>query len=760
MIGSSYQIRQVFMNMVKLTKVIMVSTSLALIGCGGSSGEESINSVTATTQEPNTDTPSSSDPAPSSQQYTNILLVISDDQGLDASAQYALSIDLPNTPNLDALANQGLVFENAWSTPACTTTRAALIAGKYGQHSGVTYVPAVLSSEHQVLQSYISEQVPKANYQSAVFGKWHLGGANAQASHPNDLGVDHYAGNLFNLPDYYDWELTVNGQTSNSKLYHTTKITDLTIDWISQQSTPWFAWVAYAAPHTPLHLPPQDLHSRQLSGTADDISAIPREYYLAAIEAIDSELGRLIDSLSSSARENTIIIYVGDNGTSVKVIDTEVYQKSHSKGTLYQGSLAVPLVVSGMGVSRTGERESALVTVTDLFATIAQLAGSPITNVHDSFSFTELLTNSEVQLQHNIFTQFESASTTGFAVRNENFKLIEYTNGAQELFSLENDFSETNNLANDPVYSEQLENLIQYANSITAVNPSETINITNAILTNVSGNCESYIAAYTAQALDVARDITFIGDLSITINNGKCIFATNAIPNHDFNDSGNAFPNNVSEQNDVFEITTNPTMATSPTELSLVTDNAILLNGVKVDLLAAGCFGVGNGKVGCNDLSTPWRYDPMHPANGFRVDSHNAHAQPDGTYHYHGSPFALFADGSSQSSPVIGFAADGFPIFGSYFDDGSLAGNSIIRKATSSYRLKSGVRLNDDGSVAAPGGSYDGAYRDDYEYVAGLGDLDQCNGMTVNGEYGYYITDNYPYVLACFSGEPDQSFDK
>ena len=142
----------------------------------------------------------------------------------------------------------------------------------------------------------------------------------------------------------------------------------------------------------------------------------------------------------------------------------------------------------------------------------------------------------------------------------------------------------------------------------------------------------------------------------------------------------------------------------------------------------------------------------MHVANGFAVDSHNAHAQPDGTYHYHGSPLALFEDNANEDSPVIGFAADGFPIYGTYFDD-----QGEVRSVISSYRLKSGDRPNGAGE---PGGSYDGAFRDDYEYVEGLGDLDACNGMTLNGAYAYYITVSYPYVLSCFSGTPDSSFTK
>lgn len=739
--------------------IILISLVIVLSGCGGSS---STNNPALLPIVPTSSITPSTPVTPSSELFDspNILLIISDDQGLDASAQYFLSTDLPNTPNLTTLANQGLIFENAWATPACTTTRATLITGKYGQRTGVTYVPALLTDEHQILQDFIEQQVPTKNYQSAVFGKWHLGGGNAQASHPNDLGVNHYAGNLANVDDYFDWELTVNGNRSNSKQYHTTHITSLALEWINQQTTPWFVWLAYSAPHSPFHLPPSNLHQRTLSGTDADISAKRRDYYLAAIEAMDTEIGRLIDSLDPSVRNNTLIIFMGDNGTPSRVIDTASYVSNHAKGTLYQGGVAVPMFVSGKGVSRVGEREKALVSATDLYATIAHVAGSSITNIYDSYSFAEVFTNAQAATRSYIFTQFESASNTGLTVRNLNYKLIEYFNGERQLFSLTENGNENDNLVNNISFTEQLDNLIQFSNTITTRLNNEKINITNAIFSNQNSDCASYVAPYTALAKDVARDLIFIGDLTVEVSNGKCIFTTNAIPNHDFNDGGNAFPNNVLEQNHVFKISTSPTKAEAVTELSLRLDTAILLNGVKVDLLAAGCFGIGDGKVGCNDMSTPWRFDPMHPANGFRVDSHNAHAQPDGTYHYHGSPYALFADDNTQSSPVIGFAADGYAIYGAYIEDPVLGGGQGIRKANSSYRLKEGDRINDDGSIAPPGGNYDGTFRDDYEYVKGLGDLDQCNGMIINGQYGYYITDNYPYVLACFTGTPDISFTK
>jgi arylsulfatase A-like enzyme len=264
---------------------LLCITIAILSGCGGSStdSEQSVDDTPIATTPPEDDSTDdgSSDDDTTDDDTTdddttdgdnvllqpNILLIISDDQGLDASAQYKLSNDLPNTPNIDALAEQGVTFDNMWATPACSTTRGTMLTGKYGINSGVTTVPAVLSDEHEVLQQYLKQHTESENYQSAVFGKWHLSGGMGNATHPNDVGIEHYAGNLGNLSNYYDWSLTVNGITEASQEYHSTKITDLTIDWLSQQTTPWFAWVAYSAPHSPFHLPPESLHTRDLADT-------------------------------------------------------------------------------------------------------------------------------------------------------------------------------------------------------------------------------------------------------------------------------------------------------------------------------------------------------------------------------------------------------------------------------------------------------------------------------------------------------------
>ena len=295
------------------------------------------------------------------------------------------------------------------------------------------------------------------------------------------------------------------------------------------------------------------------------------------------------------------------------------------------------------------------------------------------------------------------------------------------------------------------------------------IDITDAIFTARDGSCAAYADMYVSAVADVQRGASFAGSLTITAAAGRCVFETNAIPNHDFNDGGN-FAHNVAAQDASYEMTATPAVANSASPL-ILGDDAIFLNGVKLDLLAAACYDVGREplgreKIGCgqDEIGNPWRYDPMSLLNEFGTDRNNAHTQPDGSYHYHGNPMAMFSSDCEAGavSPVIGFAADGFPIYGSCFDDGG-----AVRKATSSYvfvngggprQTVSGYETPAAGQGAIASANYDGQFRGDYEYAASTGDLDECNGMVVEGQYGYYVTDTYPWVLGCYKGTPDESF--
>ena len=287
------------------------------------------------------------------------------------------------------------------------------------------------------------------------------------------------------------------------------------------------------------------------------------------------------------------------------------------------------------------------------------------------------------------------------------------------------------------------------------------IDIKDAILTVRSGDCSDYVNEYTAAVTDLQRGIDFVEDVAITVTDDACLLTSNNIPNHDFNDATARFANDTGEVAQALSIRRNPSMASLSTELIQGRYDAVFLNGVVLDILSAGCYNPdaanadpsGNVAIGCSS-NNPWLTDPLGTGNRFGTDIHNAHSQASGLYHYHGNPKALFDDNpGSEGSPVIGFAADGFPVYGSYFVDDS----GTVRKATSGYTLKTGSRPGPDSTD--PGGTYDGLYNSDFEFT-NAGDLDECNGMTVNGQYGYYVIDAFPWVIRCFAGTPDDSFNK
>ena len=288
------------------------------------------------------------------------------------------------------------------------------------------------------------------------------------------------------------------------------------------------------------------------------------------------------------------------------------------------------------------------------------------------------------------------------------------------------------------------------------------IDITNNIFSNRTSDCANYIENYASNVRDLTRAIDFEGYVDIEAFEDYCNLSSDNIPNHDFNDSSANFRTDASEKERIFVISRSPQQAAQNTPITGQTWDAVMLNGVVADVKSGGCYNPsepradadGNTEAGCQQ-NAQWRLVPLEYATKFGADIHNAHVQPDGTYHYHGNPNAMFDDNPSGSgSPVIGFAADGFPIYGSYILD-SVTG--AYRKVLSGYTLKEGTRGIQ--TASNPGGEYSGIYEEDWEWTD-AGDLDECNGMSYENQYGYYITDSYPFIINCFKGDVDSSFRK
>lgn len=376
------------------------------------------------------------------QNKPNILLIIADDMGLDATPGYNIGSVKPNMPTLQSLMNSGIKFNNLWSYPVCTPTRGSILTGKYGFRTNVLNVDDPMSTSEISIQKHLDNNA--SGYNHAVIGKWHL---SRNANHPTNMGVNYYSGSLGGgVQSYWNWNLTESGQTSSSTEYTTTKFTDLAIDWIDQQTQPWFLWLAYNAPHTPFHLPPNDLHYQgNLPSDEASINANQLTYYLAMVEAMDTEMGRLINSMSDEEKANTVIIFIGDNGTPNRV--AQEYESSRAKGSVYQGGVNVPMIVSGKNVTRINDTENALINTTDLFATVADIADTGTTEINDSKSFKGLFSSTNTEKRDYIYTEIGyDSGNSDYTIRNATHKYIHFEDGSEALYNLNSNPLEDLNL--------------------------------------------------------------------------------------------------------------------------------------------------------------------------------------------------------------------------------------------------------------------------------------------------------------------------
>ena len=443
-------------------------------------------------------------------QAPNILLVIADDLGLDPVPGYLQGPEKAAMPHLEGLMAQGLTFDNVWADPLCSPTRSTILTGRYGFRTGVLSPgdQSLLPSNELTLHQYLADI--GSGYASSIIGKWHLGGLQPDPSYPNTLGVPYYAGLLSGAVSSYDqWPLTINGSTTPSTTYITTAITDLAIDWITEQTTPWFCWVAYTAPHSPFHLPPLDMHAHDaLPGDQASIDADPLPYFLAMCESVDHEVGRLMTALPPDELANTVVIFIGDNGTEGEVIQAP-YIPAHAKGTLFEGGVHVPLVVAGPGITRAGEREPALVNTTDLFATMVELTGHALPSYEDSRSLLPLFTQAGASVRTCLYTEVDDAQS-GSAVRDDHWKLITFTSGQQRFYDLENDPWESTNLLIGGLNGEEqlafdaLQTSCSVATSATGPVPTPGLAIRydpNTSLVHITGGDRSVMDVLVADAM-------------------------------------------------------------------------------------------------------------------------------------------------------------------------------------------------------------------------------------------------------------------
>jgi len=240
------------------------------------------------------------------------------------------------------------------------------------------------------------------------------------------------------------------------------------------------------------------------------------------------------------------------------------------------------------------------------------------------------------------------------------------------------------------------------------------------------------------------EDANYGTKTTVTISGNKRIMVTNSLPNHDtgaFPTKGN--PNTISAQNKTYTFPVNP-MYTGKAQW--MREPGIALNGIKFEPQTAEVVECETGEN--------YRVEAIQDVINLGLDFNNAHVQPTGAYHYHGTPNSMIAKFDKGEDLVhIGFAHDGFPMY-----------LSKSGKYKPSFKLLDGNREGEDCVYENPkqtidvavGGHHDGTFGSDYEYIENYGDLDECNGITVNGQYMYLVTEEFPYVGRCLMGEVDQ----
>lgn len=239
-------------------------------------------------------------------------------------------------------------------------------------------------------------------------------------------------------------------------------------------------------------------------------------------------------------------------------------------------------------------------------------------------------------------------------------------------------------------------------------------------------------------ALVSAYAVLAANQIEVSDDSQQRCFASNGLPDHEtgtFPNRGN--PNAISEQDINMCITLKPVKSSQPTPVRGAV--GIAVNGVQFRPTTAGYYDPNGRRGHSRDGDRNWSLDIFGAPGNLGLDFNNAHVGRGGLYHYHG-----IADSLTQTSgsSLVGYAGDGFEM------------HYIGENAVSGYQLKNGSRPSNPG----PGGAYDGTYNEDYEFIAGEGRLDQCNGGELDGKFVYFVTDTYPFVGRCLWGEISPDF--
>lgn len=414
----------------------------------------------------------------------NILMIYLDDFGWKDTGY--MGSDFYETPHLDKLASEGMIFTNAYSCAAnCAPARACLMSGQYtprheiynvgtgprgnAKHRKLLHIPGT-NTLNPKIQTWAA-QLQKAGYSTATMGKWHLSGDPLPYGFDVNIGGTHSGGPP---RGYYPPHGKVPGLKDAPKgEYITDRLSDEAVKFIQKnQSKPWALYLTHFAVHTPLNAKKELLPKYQAKpkGKLHNHAAMA-----TMIQAVDDGVGRIQAALNDlGLTKNTVVLFYSDNGGYGPA--TDMNPLKGYKGTYYEGGIRVPFFVKWPGVVKAGSKSEAPIIGVDLYPTVCEIAGAqlPKDQPLDGMSLISLFRGEEQRDERPLFWHFPAylqsyqvwdeqrdplfRSRPCSIIRLGDWKLHQYfEDNDLELYNLREDIGETTNLAKkNPEKAEEL----------------------------------------------------------------------------------------------------------------------------------------------------------------------------------------------------------------------------------------------------------------------------------------------------------------
>jgi arylsulfatase A-like enzyme len=392
-------------------------------------------------------------PALASARRPNIVIILTDDMGY-ADVSFQGATDIP-TPHLDRLARTGVRFTSGYvSHPFCSPSRAGLLTGRYQHRFGHEYNPRYEPSDEvaglPTGETTVADVLKAAGYATGLVGKWHMGGA--PKFHPLRRGFTQFFGFVGGGHDYFRADpegsrrelyipIERDGKPGKEPEYLTDAFSREAEAFIRRhRADPFFLYLAYNAPHEPQQAPEKYLD--RFAGIEDK----KRRYAAAMMAAVDAGVGRILSTLEELALDRqTLVIFLSDNGGSIGVNGSRNDPLRGGKSTIYEGGIRVPFVMRWTGHIPAGKECREPVISLDIFATAAALGGARAPANLDGVNVLPWARGKAKGSPHRrLFWRMFGAA---WAVREGRYKLLKTGDRAPELYDLENDIGEANDLA-------------------------------------------------------------------------------------------------------------------------------------------------------------------------------------------------------------------------------------------------------------------------------------------------------------------------